>query len=374
MKYCYIFLLLIVACLACKKPYNPPASSTPDSYLVVEGFINSGNDSTVIMISKTVRLTGKTNNNPVLGATVTVEGEKSGIYNLHDNTSKGHYSSTGSLNLSPSQKYRLRIVNGDRQYLSDFVPVRLAPPIDSVGYNVKNGSVNVYVNAHDPANNTRYYRWDYDETWQFHSKYQSFLMPDTIHNTLVGRGIENQIYNCFGNDVSPNIVINSTKNLAKDVVYQNTVAVIPLTSEKVETRYSILVKQYAITQEAFEFYTQLRKNTENLGSIFDAQPSQLTGNIHCTTDPGELVLGYITAGNVQSRRIYISHTDLPGNVQPIYPYDCEIGTAMFVYDTFIAKPVSVIPISSGKGGYTFSSIECVDCTVRGVRKAPPWWH
>ena len=84
---CCVLLLTLVCC---KKPYNPPASSTPDSYLVVEGFINSGNDSTVIKISKTVRLTNKTAVNPVLGATVTVEGEHDVVYNLWDNAGKGH--------------------------------------------------------------------------------------------------------------------------------------------------------------------------------------------------------------------------------------------------------------------------------------------
>src|ERR1700748_1830822 len=187
MKSCYVFFLLMLACFGCKKPYSPPASSTSDSYLVVEGVINSGSDSTVIMLSKTIKLTGKTTNNPVLGATVTVEGEQSGVYNLYDNSKKGHYASSGSLNISPSQKYRLRIINGSRQYLSDFVQVKPTPPIDSVGYNIQMGNVNIYVNTHDPANNTRYYRWDYDETWQFHSEYQSSFMADTVNNTIVAR-------------------------------------------------------------------------------------------------------------------------------------------------------------------------------------------
>jgi hypothetical protein len=369
----YVFYLLLFILLCCKKPYSPPASSTPNSYLVVEGIINSGNDSTVIILSKTVQLTSKTIYNPVLGATVTVEGEQNGVYYLIDNTNSGHYRSLYSLNLSPSQKYRLRIVNGNRQYLSDFVAAKLTPPIDSVGYNILNGDVNVYVNTHDPANNTRYYRWDYDETWQFHSKYQSAFVADTVLDMVVPRTPEQQVYNCFGNDVSPNVIINSTAQLAKDIVYQNSVVQIPLSSEKVETRYSILLRQYALTQEAFQYYQALKKNTEQLGSIFDAQPSELTGNIHCTTDPGEPVLGYVAACNIQSKRIFISHSDLPGDVQTIYPYDCEVDTAMDAYDTFIVKPVSVVPILAAKKGYSYSSIPCVDCTFRGVTKAPPWW-
>jgi hypothetical protein len=380
-----VFYLLLLTLLCCKKPYNPPASSTPNSYLVVEGFINSGNDSTVIILSKTIRLTAKTTNNPALGATVIVEGEKNGVYNLLDNAGNGHYNSYSGLNLSPSQRYRVKIVIGNRQYVSDFVGIKQTPPIDSVGFNIQNGNVNVYVNAHDATNNTRYYRWDYEETWQFHSKYQSGWILDTTINVLVPRSTEESIYDCFGSDLSSHIVLTSTEKLASDVVYQNSVTQIPLSAEKVETRYSILLKQYAITQQAFEFYQNLQKNTEQLGSIFDAQPSQLSGNIHCLTDPSELVVGYITANNVQTKRIYISHNQIP-DVPINYPYDCELDTARnaVVQGLLIDRPVNYIPTQllfskpptspPTAIGYLYSSKECIDCTLRGTKQAPPWWQ
>lgn len=379
---CCVLLLTLVCC---KKPYNPPASSTPDSYLVVEGFINSGNDSTVIKISKTVRLTNKTAVNPVLGATVTVEGEHNGVYNLLDNAGNGHYNSYTGLNLSPSQRYRIKIVIGNRQYLSDFVGVKQTPPIDSLGFNVQNGNVNIYVNAHDGTNKTRYYRWDYEETWQFHSKYLSGWMLDITTNSIVRRPTEKSIYDCFGSDVSSHIIVTSTEKLAKDVVYQNSVIQIPLSAEKVETRYSILLKQYAVTQQAFEFYQSLQKNTEQLGSIFDAQPSQLTGNIHCVTDPSEPVVGFITANNVQTKRIYISHSEIP-DVPINYPYDCEADSAKTAgaLQLLVERPVKYIPTLTIYSkpppyppvpiGFLYSTKECVDCTLRGTKQAPSWWH
>ncbi len=52
-KACY---LLLFALLCCKKPYDPPAIKSNGSYLVVEGVINSGADSTTIKLSRTVGL------------------------------------------------------------------------------------------------------------------------------------------------------------------------------------------------------------------------------------------------------------------------------------------------------------------------------
>ncbi len=197
------------------------------------------------------------------------------------------------------------------------------------------------------------------------------------------------MYYCYGNDVSPHIILNSTEKLSKNVLYQSPITQIPLTSEKVESKYSILVHQYAVTQDAFRFYQTLERNTEQLGSIFAVQPSELTGNIHCTTDPNEPVLGYVTATNVKTKRIYILQKDLP-YVQPIYPYDCHEDTALYrdksgtnnVQNTLINPPIDYIPTSAvySKGGitvvigYLYSSIQCTDCTIRGNKQAPPWWQ
>src|SRR3978361_1094045 len=123
---------LILFLLACKKPYNPPIVSSQSNYLVVEGLINSGSDSTLIKLSRTVKINDTTNTvNPVLGAQVTVESDQNGSWSLFDTNNTGVYGSA-SLNLPASQKYRLRISTPDgRKYLSDFIAVRPTPAIDS---------------------------------------------------------------------------------------------------------------------------------------------------------------------------------------------------------------------------------------------------
>lgn len=385
-----IFCFMLLALYSCKKPYTPAVISSPNSYLVVEGVINQGSDSTVFKINRTVRLGDSSTFNPVLGATVTVEGEQNGIYNLYDFNNNGHYNSGTGLSLPTNQRYRLRIKVNNKEYTSDFVEVKLCSPIDSIGYLVQNGNMNLYLNTHDPSNSTRYYRWDYDETWQFHSKYISSFVLDPATNTIVYRNASQQISYCFGNDVSSHIVLNSTESLSKDVVFQAQLSVIPLTSEKLETRYSILVRQYAITKDAYQFYQVLKKNTEQIGSIFDVLPSELTGNIHCITQPNEPVIGYVTASNVQQKRIYINHSDLPGDVHPIYPYDCQQQLALFsdpgtnvneVQNTLINPPIDFIPTEADiKGnppsllGYYYSTALCTDCTLRGTVQAPSWWQ
>ena len=373
----YCALIILIPLIGCKKPYTPPAITATTNYLVVDGVINTGSDSTVFKLSRTVTISSGVTINPETGATVTVESNTNKSYPLTEIT-KGYYAAVG-LNLDNTLQYRLRIQTlGKDQYLSDFVPVEVSPPIDSIGYTIASNGVNLYVNTHDPTNNIKYYRWDYVETWQFNSEYDSQWISNG--KAIVPRTSSQYVYSCFGNDVSSNIVLGSSAKLTQDIIYQNPLTQVASTSEKLETKYSILVRQYALTGDAYNFWLNVKTNTEDLGSIFDAQPSSAPTNLHDVTNPSTPVIGYISACFVQSKRIFISKAQLPLSWIVVYPYNCDVDSNSFgpqVDINLIPLPNSDIPISyfstKTKSGYTSSSIECVDCTIRGTLTQPNFW-
>ncbi|HEX8377054.1 MAG TPA: DUF4249 family protein [Pedobacter sp.] len=65
------------------------------------------------------------------------------------------------------------------------------------------------------------------------------------------------------------------------------------------------VKQYGITKEGFNFLAKMKENTEQVGGIFDPQPTELKGNIFCMTNPCEKVIGFMHAGRISEKRIFI---------------------------------------------------------------------
>jgi hypothetical protein len=369
-----IFLLPMV--IGCKKPYNPPAITAPGSYLVVEGVINAGADSTIITLSHTVNLSAATTVNPETGATVAVEGNDNTSYPLIE-TSTGHYA-IASLNLINTKQYRLSIKTAsNQQYLSAFVPVQITPPIDSLGFAVQANGIQVYANTHDSNNNTHYYRWDYGETWQFHAYYDSEFISNG--DTLLPRTLSQQIYFCFTHDTSSTIVLGSSAQLKQDVIYQDPITTIPSTSEKIEIKYSILLRQYALTADAFNFWTNLKKNTEELGSIFDAQPSNINGNIHNVANSGEPVIGYVSACTTQTKRIFINNAQLPHSWLPVSPYQCALdslkGASPPALVTLPVHGFGIIPwyVKAILAGYLSTTIECADCTIRGTTVQPAFW-
>jgi len=369
--------------LGCKKPYNPPIIANPPSYLVVEGSIVAGADSTIFKLSRTVSLANHITANPVTHATLNVESNENITYPLTE-VRAGYYAAPG-LNLDNTKKYRLRIKTPDNQvYISDFTSVSITPPIDSISHTVLNKGVQINVNTHDPQNKTHYYRWDYQETWQFHSEYPSGVMSDGVK--IVYRPADQQIYYCFAGDVSSTILLGSSAKLSQDVIYQSPIAFIEPTSEKIEVRYSILLRQYALTSEAFTFWTNLKKNTEQLGSIFDAQPSQINGNIHNVNNPDDIIVGYIGASTVQKKRIFIDNAEVPPTWRPVYPPSCTVDSFFYsqkltnfdqVTSELVPLGASYIPLSPFGTpvveGYTGAYRPCVDCTLRGVVQPPSFW-
>lgn len=403
----FILVSLSSLCLGCKRAYAPPATTTDYGYLVVEGVVDAGTDSTDIRLSRTVKISSKTSSVPERGAIATVESDQNIAYPLIE-SANGNYVSA-RLNLDISHKYRLRIKTTDgKEYLSNFVQVVNSPPIDSINFVIGSNGFNVYANTHDPKNNTRYYRWTYQETWIIHSYYYSQYASNG--DTVLPRDeVNNNIFRCWQSDTSSTISLASSAKLSQDVIANNLLISVSDTSQKITEGYSIKVTQYALTSDAYNFWAELKKNTEQIGSVFDAQPSQLNSNIHCTTDASIPVIGYISVGATKSQRIFLQQRQMPAWTPKLYyPYcvlvkgccsyelyqgggnylnqvDAYINYTSPIYEGRVAAgfvpyiPVDAVrvpPIFGPIIGFTVTSIPgCVDCTTRGGRNHPPsFWQ
>ncbi len=149
-------------------------------------------------------------------------------------------------------------------------------------------------------------------------------------------------------------------------------------SVELSVLYSINVRQYALSHEAYIFFQKVKKNTESLGSIFDAQPSDLQGNIHCVTDPSEIVVGYIDISEEKIKRIFINNSELPGWG---YSQGCVQTIVDNQPDSILKYGVGLspmVPTALGPFGsiVKFSATpdqNCIDCTLKGTNVRPFFW-
>jgi len=386
-------LIVVIMAYSCKKPYTPVAITSNGSYLVVEGLINIGLDSTYIKLTRTVKLSGPDTVKAELNAAVTVEGSDNTAYPLQE-AGNGMYSAP-SLGLSTAIKYRLRIITSDNlSYLSDFVEAKDTPDIDSLSYKIENNGVQFYATTHDPKNNTRYYRWDFDETFGYLSFYQSYfeIGSDGLPEYRVAQN--DKIYECFKTEHSNQVLLGSSAKLAQDVVINQPLDFISGSSGKISHGYSLLVRQYALTSGGFAYWQNLKKNTEQLGSIFDAQPSEIQGNIHCITNPSQPVVGFISASGVKAKRLFLdaqtTSVFVPNYLPPPTSDECTANTiqvapqesfATRLYNlTYKGDTVLITgitnPFTEQIVAYTYASKECVDCRAKvpyGTNMVPVFW-
>lgn len=386
MKNYITYLLLLSFSFGCKEKYVSPVVSPATGYLVVEGVINSGAGETNITLSRTSKL----NSQAILfetGAKVAVQSEDNSAIPLKE-ISNGHFLGT-NLNLNTAKKYRLSIITKDgKTYQSDFSSVKNNPVIDSVNWRREGRDVQLYVNTHDPNNNTKYYQWEYAETWEIHSYYLSSLKYkvgtsskgattySAVYNDSSTYGPDMTKYFCWKTDPSTTIMTGTTSNLASDVINLPLIN-IPADSWKLNILYSVNVKQYSLSQGRYEFLQRIKKNTEGTGSVFDAQPSELNGNIHCTSNPNEPVIGYVDVCPVQEKRIFINRKSLP---DWNYNQSCLEQEIPNVSDSIAIKALFLLPTYPNTDPMTGRIIsffaappECVDCKLKGSSSKPSFW-
>jgi hypothetical protein len=383
------YFTLVVICMMmllfarCKEVYDPQIQASNTKLLVVEGFLNSGQGPTIIRLSRTTDV-NDTILKPEIGAQLIVEGNDGSKFSLFENGG-GEYG-IDQLQLNGNAKYRLDITTVDgKHYASDYSPVKNTPPIDSITWQRENGGVRIYVSAHDPLNATKYYQWKFEETWEFHSAYFNSL--EYIRDNSTGKVIDLQyknpyhtvdttIYQCWNTLNSSSILLGTTEKLTSDVVYLPVQYIEPH-SEKLSVLYSINLRQYAISQDNYLFLQKMKKNTEQLGTLFDPQPSEISGNIHCLTNPGETVIGYVEVSQEQVKRIFISTSQVPDwNYNPACT-QIEIvnnldSIAQQGSDLMPTLPAKISPLGTIVSFYA-STPPCVDCTLRGVHQKPSFW-
>jgi hypothetical protein len=381
--WCFVALLA-----GCTDPYTPDVIGNAPNYLVVDGFLNS-QGVTTIKLSRTYNVSAKTAPPVEARATVYIEDEAGTRTVLREATATPGTYTSAAQTLNTARRYRLHINTAvGKEYVSDYVPVKTTPPIDDVTWRTDNVGLNIYVNAHDATNATQYYRWEFDETWEINPVYR----PTVEYVNRVMRDIVVPYpTRCWGNAHSSIVQIYKTTALSQDVVSDFRVRQLFPSSNQLNSQYSILVQQHAMTKEEYAYWELLRKNTESIGTLFDPQPAQVTGNMHNVNDAAETVVGYIGTHSLTEKRIFIRRAQLPRTwIVPNGYEACQPPDTVFTYKKDskfpINGPIAIqsafgsgdnIPIdefgSLTSSGYTAKNRDCVDCRTRGTSVKPNFW-
>jgi hypothetical protein len=378
LRFLYCFLIAGLLLFAhCKKAYEPEILKNSKQYLVVNGFINTNQGAvTSIYLSRTVSIYDTTINAPEKNAAVSIESSTGDVEQLSESGSEGEYRSN-PLFLNTSGTYRLNIRTSDGiQYQSEFVANTPNPSIDSISW-IQDVDLKLFVSTHDPANSTWYYRWDFVETYEYHAQLESQWI---LNNNLIDLADTNtQKSVCYKSKSSTDINIGTSIALNQDLISMQQLYVIPKDDPRLAFRYSFLVNQYTLTQEAYQYWQIVQKNSQELGGLFDQLPSQLIGNIHCLTNPNDPVLGFASVSGLQQKRIFIKNIELDS--WPYLPPKDECAV-ISTYQNPVSYRIWDFPdpeyapwyFTTG-GGMMVAKKICLDCTLwGGSNQKPSFWQ
>lgn len=351
--------------------------------LVVEGHISDINEPQRIKLSRTAAI----NERVFLaepGAEVTIENESGEKTQFHE-IKPGIYESTAFAGIV-GQGYSLLITTSNgRKYKSEQVAMKPVPPIGRIYAEfVKDPErgIKISVDTEDPANKTRKYRWEYIETYEIQTPYPSnyVVLPGATEATWR----YDRVDQCWASDTLRKVLIKSTDSQSQDKVIGFPLRFIPETSYIFRIKYSMLVRQYALSPEAYNYWELTRVFNETQGSLADVQPGNVISNVRGVTDPDETVLGYFDASGVSEQRVFFNYRDFTAagyerptyrtscyELQPIYVVETEIANYMLTHSAHLA--IWDVVGSSPTAQFELFPIGCCDCSNMGVTVKPSFW-
>ncbi|HSF53454.1 MAG TPA: DUF4249 domain-containing protein [Algoriphagus sp.] len=377
-KIASIFFFLLMA-FACREPFEPEIPQQNTSVLVVEGYLDSEGLESEIKLSRTVAINADTTLAPEIGAKITLFSEEGVAYPISE-TEPGLY--LFSHNVPEDKNYRIQIElkNGEIYESLPMKPI-LTPPIIDAGFQRDEEGVEVFITTQGNENADDFL-WTYEETWIYRPRIRVSYIYDTTLGTVRDRTEEENISLCFKSEVSSDILLETSSRFQEQVVFRKTISEIPQGDERIQDRYSILVSQKAIDADAVQFWETLKRNTEDIGSIFSPLPSLISGNIRAVGSSQTPVVGQISMGVIQQSRIFINLSEVApwGYLDPNFN-DCIIGEEAVMMEFYeqVFGSGSILPARPLMAGTTIvgyypSFRRCSDCTLYASPIIPDFWE
>ena len=359
---------LIYMLSSCISAYEAVDMEDMSGLLVVEGVILE--EGTKITLSRTVRLNESLYPGYLFEgvnyATIHVIDEAYNVVAVAEQESNwGPYIVKEKFSFVPGMKYALDIEVYWKHYQSAFVEPVNTPEIDSVSWNLNDdNSIDIMVSTHDPGNATLYCLWDFEENWELRATFFGRARYDPITQSVIQQSLtgDNRYY-CWASDHSKSLLLSSSEKYSDAVIKEHRIHTLQPGNHRYSYLYSINVRQYRLSREASVYYNNLQRNIEDSGSLFAPQPSEITGNIRCLSDPEETAIGYIFASKTATSRLFIPMEELRLNRFEGLP-DCSDIEQQFSDPSVAYYSEYGIMNTDGREGFIYISRQCVDCTER----------
>ena len=394
-------LIVVLAAYTCIDPYYPELGNY-ESLLVVEGLITDEHVPYEIVLSRSIR---NEDSEPerVTEALVSIADETGKKVNLENHGNGLYLTNPDEFTGATGKTYTLHINTPDgKEYAS--TPTLMLPVsgIENIYYEkaeeynsdqseLREG-IRIFADAGYSSESSRFLRWEYEEIWKFQlADYKRF---DYISEFDI-RPLDEVKEYCWRH-IKSSLILNGSgvKDQNNKIIKAPLVFIASSESDRLTLQYSILVKQYSLSEEAFKFWNNLKQVNETGGTIYDKQPFPVVSNIYNLNNPDEKVLGYFQVSAVKQQRKYITVSELDNLAIPKFRYNCyRFVVCPDDYPSSFVPPMTwdklysmfmdtheftfVEPIYNGPSKIleklVFVQNDCADCELTGSTQKPDWW-
>ncbi len=288
-------------------------TETGGDQLIISGRITNGGQGNVVNISRAQP--DERAPEPVVGATVKIIDLDSNVEEILNQTEPGQYELCRDVVQGEvGGTYQLEVLLEGKTYTStaqEMMPILaedelrfeidIQDNITGTGTAISTDVVRVFANSTlENLPEEFFIRWAMEEVYtisgmelpvrrfQFYSQ-----MTCYITNELSTQ----DIFLVDGSEVR-NVNLNNREVAVRPIDYT------------FSTKHYFNIIQFALNKEAHDYWERLRSLTTRQGSIFDAPPAPVPGNM-MSSDPAEDVFGFFEASAVDTARLLVTNNDIP---------------------------------------------------------------
>jgi len=343
----YLFCIMLIPGLSCRKVYDPSVDGSQDA-LVVEGLITDQPTSYQIRLTKAIPY-DSSGTAPVKHATVWILDDNGIRYNLSETGSGIYTSNPAELVGTPGKSYSLHIKTTDgNEYQSSsqqLIPDNFSDNIyadfatkeilveDYYGGTSKQTIAGLDILADIKNNSGILPRFRFKTILTTEMTYSVYISPETTYYYYCWRteGLDDLVnltdekYNMSSTDITKHKVCfmpSYSTYSVYDTIYDT------LTTAYVNNRILKLTR-YSLNDETYQYYKDINSLLSAEGKLFDPIAVQFRGNITCTSDPKKLALGLFEASSVNTSTYSIrpgqkNVVGIPGTTFPFA--NCTLDT------------------------------------------------
>ncbi len=371
----FALIALVVSCVE----EIPIESDGFEEAIVIEGTVTNELKQHQIKLSQAFAI-DTAGPNPLSGANIKVRGNSEYIFK---ETEPGIYISRDSFAAQTGVNYQLNILANGEEYES--APMQLTSTssigeleANRIDYRGENG-VAITLNNQSSTGTASYYRYEYIETLKFNSNYSKIKDLILVDGEPVEIIKQREEYTCYQTNDSQEILLATTNSLSEDSVNHLLIKFISSDDPSLSNRYSLFVKQFVISRDAYTYYKILEELSGSDNLFSQSQPGFFAGNIANINDPEEKVIGYFDISSVTTKRTYFNYGDFynPQGIRPRFVSFARCEETLPDISTLISQiEQNLVRWSSTtlSGGIQVVPRSCVDCTVFGTNEKPEFWE